>query len=53
MGEENKIDKRKILVLIPNFLPGYKMGGPLTSIINMIENLSDDFSFETLNLILS
>ena len=48
MGEENKIDKRKILVLIPNFLPGYKMGGPLTSIINMIENLSDDFSFEIL-----
>lgn len=41
-------NNKKILVLIPNFLPGYKMGGPLTSIINMVENLSDFFSFEIL-----
>lgn len=41
-------NKRKVLVLIPNFLPGYKMGGPLTSIINMIENLSSYFYFEIL-----
>ncbi len=41
-------NKRKVLVLIPNFLPGYKMGGPLTSIINTIENLSSDFCFEVL-----
>lgn len=44
----NNINKRKVLVLIPNFLPGYKLGGPLTSVLNIIENLSDDFSFEVL-----
>lgn len=41
-------NKRKVIILIPHFLPGYKMGGPLTSIINMIENLSSDFCFEIL-----
>lgn len=41
-------NKRKILVLIPHFLPGYKMGGPLTSIINMIDKLSPDYYFEIL-----
>ncbi len=38
----------KILVLIPHFLPGYKMGGPLTSVLNLIENLGDDFYFEVI-----
>lgn len=42
------LKNKRILVLIPNFLPGYKMGGPLTSIINMVENLSEFFSFEIL-----
>ena len=42
------LKNKRILVLIPNFLPGYKMGGPLTSIINMVENLAEFFSFEIL-----
>ena len=40
--------KKTILILIPHYLPGYKIGGPLTSIINMINNLSDDFDFKVL-----
>jgi glycosyltransferase involved in cell wall biosynthesis len=44
----NNKTKPKILVLIPNFLPGYRMGGPLTSVINLIENLNEDFYFEVL-----
>lgn len=37
--------KKKVLILVPHYLPGNKLGGPLTSIINMVENLSDDFMF--------
>lgn len=37
--------KPVILVCISHYLPGYKSGGPLRSIVNLIENLSDDFDF--------
>lgn len=40
--------KPTVLILIQHFLPGYKMGGPLTSIINMVENMSDYFDFKIL-----
>jgi glycosyltransferase involved in cell wall biosynthesis len=40
--------RKRVLILIPNFLPGYKMGGPLSSMVNLIDNLSDNFSFEVL-----
>ena len=29
----------KILILVGNYLPGYKSGGALRSIVNMIERL--------------
>lgn len=45
MSEEKKTS---VLILIPNFLPGYKMGGPLTSVLNLIDTLSDSFDFKVL-----
>lgn len=45
MSEEKKTS---VLILIPNFLPGYKMGGPLTSVLNLIDTLSTDFNFKVL-----
>ncbi len=41
------VAKRKtILVVISNYLPGFKFGGPVASISNMISNLSDDYEFK-------
>ncbi len=39
-------EKKKILVFIDWFLPGYKAGGPIRSVANMIEHLSEDFIFK-------
>ncbi len=39
------MDKKKIAVFIDWFLPGYKAGGPITSVANLIENLKDFFDF--------
>lgn len=38
-------DKKRILVFIDWYLPGYKAGGPVRSMVNMTENLSDRFDF--------
>jgi len=35
----------KILTLTGYYLPGYKSGGPLRTIVNMVEHLSDEFEF--------
>lgn len=37
--------KKKILVAIDWYLPGYKAGGPIRSCANIIFNLKDDFDF--------
>ena len=39
-------EKKKILIFIDWFLPGYKAGGPIRSVANMVDCLSDDFSFK-------
>lgn len=38
-------NKRKILIFIDWFLPGYKAGGPIQSVNNMISHLSEEFQF--------
>lgn len=38
----------KIFVLVDGYLPGYKWGGPIRSIANMVEQLGDLFSFSIL-----
>jgi len=35
-----------ILAILPYFLPGYKAGGPLRSLENMVEQLGDSFTFK-------
>lgn len=42
------MDKKKILVLNGQYLPGYKGGGPIQSCVNMIENLSGQYEFYVL-----
>lgn len=37
--------KRKILIFTPYFIPGFKGGGPIKSIANLIKNLSAEFDF--------
>lgn len=40
-----KKKQHSILVLIPYYLPGFKGGGPIQSIANIVEQLGDEFSF--------
>ncbi len=39
-------EKKKILIFIDWFLPGYKAGGPIRSIANLIDNLHNYFDFK-------
>lgn len=36
---------RRVLVVMDTYLPGRLAGGPVTSVVNMIEALGDDFDF--------
>lgn len=38
-------NKKKIAVFIDWYTPGYKAGGPITSVKNIIDNLKDEFDF--------
>ncbi len=38
-------NKKKIAIFIDWFLPGYKAGGPITSVSNIIKHLNDEFEF--------
>ena len=37
--------KKKVLIFIAHYLPGYKIGGPLNSVIHIVDNLSFKFEF--------
>lgn len=37
--------KTKVLLFASYYFPGYKAGGPIKTIFNMVENLSDDIEF--------
>jgi glycosyltransferase involved in cell wall biosynthesis len=39
------MQKKKILIFIDWYLPGYKAGGPIQSIANLVEHLKDEFDF--------
>lgn len=43
------VRKPVILVLVGYYLPGYKAGGPIRSISNMVEALGGDFDFRILS----
>ena len=35
----------KILVVVSHYLPGYKAGGPIRTVANIIKKLGDEFEF--------
>ena len=37
--------KRKVLILNGQYWPGYKGGGPIRSMVNMVDNLGEEFEF--------
>ncbi|MCW3102602.1 MAG: hypothetical protein JWO09_1042 [Bacteroidetes bacterium] len=37
--------KKKVLIFIDWYLPGYKAGGPIQSVSNLVEHLKDEFDF--------
>lgn len=37
--------KKKVLIFIDWYLPGYKAGGPIRSVANLVEHLTDEFEF--------
>ena len=39
------IQLKKILIITGRYLPGYKDGGPLRTIINVTEALGDEYNF--------
>jgi len=39
------VEKKKILIFIDWFLPGYKAGGPVRSMANMVEHLAGEYDF--------
>ena len=40
--------KKKILVFVDWFLPGYKAGGPIQSCANLIDHLKDEYDFSVI-----
>ena len=41
-------EKREIMILLPCYLPGYKAGGPIRSISNLVALLGNEFRFKLL-----
>lgn len=39
-------EKRSILVLADYYLPGYKAGGPIRTLVNMVDRIGDEFQFK-------
>lgn len=48
MDKNKGKNKKKILVVNAQYLPGFKGGGPIQSCENLIENLSEEFEFYVL-----
>lgn len=36
---------KRVLIVCPHYLPGFRAGGPIRSVANMTERLSDEFEF--------
>lgn len=45
MTKRNAISKPVVLTFVSNYLPGYKGGGPIRSISNIVDALGDEFHF--------
>ena len=44
----NKGGKPTILILVEWFSPGYRAGGPIRSVVNLVEGLKDHFDFKVI-----
>jgi len=45
--EEHKLTKRPVvLTFVPYYLPGYKSGGPVRAVANMVSRIGDNFHFK-------
>lgn len=42
------MQKKKVLIFIDWFLPGYKAGGPIQSVANLIDHLKEEFDFSVI-----
>jgi len=42
------VERRKLIILtfVGYYLPGYKAGGPIRTVANMVERLGNDFQFK-------
>jgi glycosyltransferase involved in cell wall biosynthesis len=45
MNKSIPFDRPKLFCLIGSYLPGYKAGGPIRTLTNMVSHLSDEFEF--------
>jgi len=41
----SQVQKKKVLIFIDWYLPGYKAGGPIQSVANLVAHLKDEFEF--------
>lgn len=41
---------KHILIMVPGYLPGFKSGGPIRTVSNMVESLGDEVSFSVVCL---
>ena len=46
LAPDRVAEKPLVLVLLSHYLPGYKAGGPIRSIANMVEALGDELDFQ-------
>ena len=47
---ENLVKKKRVLIFVGGYLPGFRFGGPVRSISNMVDSLGDNFDFYIITL---
>lgn len=48
MNTEEKLRKKVILIITGRYLPGYKDGGPVRSVKNLVDCLGEEYQFRIL-----
>ncbi len=48
LNNTTRINKKRVLIFVPMYLPGYKAGGPIRTVENLVEQLGDLFDFYVL-----
>ena len=50
LQQSELLNMNRILVFIPGYLPGFKSGGPVRTVANMVNALGDEFAFSVVCL---